>query len=183
MNEREELLKKLNEDFQIKQNEQPVATYRATTNFNTALSNPNMTMNNATNVNIKSNEEINSSMSVNNLLEPTKEVPNQPQVQKQVPVEPTNQVNNITNNQTNNETVNQTNKEQVQNEQNLDVTEKFYEEQPIYDMQTNYTKTYISNQDINKKKKMTNKISKDTQILILIVIIIFIFIMILPVLP
>ena len=174
MNEREELLKKLNEDFQIKQNEQPVATYRATTNYNTALSNPNMTM---------SNEEINSSMSVNNLLEPTKEVPNQPQVQKQVPVEPTNQVNNITNNHTNNETVNQTNKEQVQNEQNLDVTEKFYEEQPIYDMQTNYTKTYISNQDINKKKKMTIKISKDTQILILIVIIIFIFIMILPVLP
>ena len=164
MNEREELLKKLNEDFQIKQNEEPVATYRATTNFNTALSNPNMTMNNATNVNIKSNEEINSSMSVNNLLEPIKEVPNQPQVQKQVPVEPTNQVNNITNNHTNNETVNQTNKEQVQNEQNLDVTEKFYEEQPIYDMQTNYTKTYISNQDINKKKKMTIKISKDTQI-------------------
>ena len=62
MNEREELLKKLNEDFQIKQNEQPVATYRATTNFNTALSNPNMTMNNATNVNIKSNEEINNNM-------------------------------------------------------------------------------------------------------------------------
>ncbi|MCI6001673.1 MAG: hypothetical protein MRZ37_00735 [Tenericutes bacterium] len=181
MNEREELLKKLNEDFQIKQNEQPVATYRATTNFNTALSNPNMTMNNATNVNIKSNEEINSSMSVNNLLEPTKEVPNQPQ--KQVTVEPNNQVNNITNNQTNNETVNQANIEQVQNEQNLDVTEKFYEEQPIYDMQTNYTKTYISNQDINKKKKITIKMSKDTQVLILIVIIIFIFIMILPVLP
>lgn len=175
MNEREELLKKLNEDFQIKQNEEPVATYRATTNFNTALSNPNMTMNNATNVNIKSNEEINSSMSVNNLLEPIKEVPNQPQVQKQVPVESTNQVNNIANNQTN--------KEQVQNEHNLDVTEKFYEEQPIYDMQTNYTKTYISNQDINKKKKITIKISKDTQVLILIVIIIFIFIMILPVLP
>lgn len=172
MNEREELLKKLNEDFQIKQNEPPVATYRATTNFNTALSNPNMTMNNATNVNIKSNEEINPSMSVNNLLEPTQAVVNQPQVQNQAPVAPNNQVTN-----------NQVNQEQVQTEGNLDVTEKFYEEQPIYDMQTNYTKTYISNQDISKKKKMTFKISKDTQVLILIIIIIFIFIMILPVLP
>lgn len=186
MNEREELLKKLNEDFEEAKKAEPVATYRATTNFNTALSNPQMTLNNNTNVNIQGNEGIDNSMALNNLLQENTNIPNQQLVKQQVvnpqPVNP--QPNNLPNNGQTYEQVNSQNPvNTVNSDANLDVTERFYEEQPVYDMQTEYTKTYITNQDVSVKKKKTLKISKDTQVLILIIVIIFIFIMILPVLP
>lgn len=164
MDEREELLKKLNEDFEKKE-EENVAPYRATTNFNTTLNNPNMNVNDNLNVNVEENNEINNSMNVDTLLTPKEEnkVVSQPveEIKKEEPIVTVPLENS---------------------EQNLDVTEKFYEEQPVYDMQTNYTQTYIQNQDpATKKKKFSLKMSKDTQVLLIAILIIFIFIIILPV--
>lgn len=164
MDEREELLKKLNEDFEKKE-EADVTPYRATTNFNTSLNNPNMNVNNNLNVNVQSDSELNNSMSVDTLLNSNNQVNTNP-VPPQEEVVSNQEIPVV----------------QETPEPNLDVTEKFYEEQPVYDMQTNYTQTYIQNQDpATTKKKFSIKMSKDTQVLLIAILIIFIFIIILPV--
>lgn len=168
MNEREELLKKLNDNFEIKKESiADVKPYRATTNFNTSLNNPTIKADDVTNVNINNNGGIDNSMGLQNLINVSNNdtVVQQSNLNKQTVVTPVPPVIN----------------DIQKNEQTLDVTEKFYKEEPIYDMQTEKTTTYISNMDqVEKKKKNTIKISKDVQVLLIIVLIIFIFIMILP---
>lgn len=223
MNEREELLKQFNDNFEFKQKDiENVQPYRATTNFNTALNQPNININSATNVNIKDSDGINNSMGVNNLMtpetinanngvqsnnvqtiqEPINVYHNNSQMNNNINPNPnqnlinsengnTNQMstNNINSNTNSTPIVVETNLNTSQEltqtpdmNSSLDVTERFYKEEPIYDMQTEKTTTYISNmEEIKPQKKITLKISKDTQVLLLMVVVIFIFILILPV--
>lgn len=206
MNEREKLLKQFNDNYEMKTQEySDVKPYRATTNLNTALNQPNMNVFDATKVNIDNNGGISNNMGINGLMKSASEgvsnVPSSEQVPTQM-VNPspsvTPSVNNPSNNNFNNQsTVNSSSVmippvnnvqnnivvDSMPNNDKLDVTERFYKEEPIYDKVTETTTTYISNmEDVPKKKKLNIKLSKDTQVFILMVAIIFIFILILPVL-
>ncbi len=191
MDEREKLLKQFNDNYEMKKEEyNDVTPYKATTNLNTALNQPNMNTLNATKVNIN-NTGINNNMGIDSLMKSNdNSIPND--------INSNNNNNNNNNNGNtinNNISVNNTSND-INNNMNtinnnidtstldnnsLDVTERFYKEEPIYDKVTEQTTTYISNmEDIPKKKKISIKLSKDAQVFILIVVIILIFILILP---
>ncbi len=160
--DREELLRTFQDSIEEKKVEE-VQPYRATTNFNTTLNNPNANIENKMNVNINSDPSINNTMgmSIDSILSAEKkenpvEVPIVPNVeQAQEPIETVD---------------------------NSDVTERFYKEEPMYDMQTEKTVTYVTNSGLPEKKKSLNIFKdKENMIILLIVLIIGIFILILPV--
>ena len=194
MNEREKLLQQLNDNYEVKKQEyDDVKPYKATTNFNTALNKPRINVNEVTNVNIQGNEMINKAMGIDNLMEsPTQNVADVNAINQasqninivNIPDQQSQIVNSqgLQSAQTNTNVNNNAMEQQVL-EKNLDVTERFYQDQPVYDMQSERTTTYISNMDnVPKKRTIKFTISKDTQVLLLMVVIIFIFILILPVL-
>jgi len=167
----EEKMKEFNQVFGNidvpKQADAPdVTPYHAVGNLNTALNNPNMNAGSAMGSNIATTGQIDNTMSVNNLLQaqPDALEPKTPEVvqttevkQEPKPVE-------------------------TFDPSTLDVTEKTYEHEPLRDMEVNKTTTFISNQNIPKKRKSLKfKLSKDAQVIILMLLIIFIFVMILPV--
>lgn len=195
MNEREKLLQQLDQSYEEKKEEySDVKPYKATTNFNTALNQPQINVNDVTNLNIQNNEMVNKAMGINNLMETNVSNQNQNIVtaNKNVQSQPMNssfvtsqtQVNNSQVSNNNQVISPQSNNMEIQTpDTSLDVTERFYQEQPIYDAKTEKTTTYISNMENQpQKKKKTIKISKDTQVLLLMVVVIFIFILILPIL-
>ena len=70
MNEREKLLQQLDQSYEEKKEEySDVKPYKATTNFNTALNQPQINVNDVTNLNIQNNEMVNKAMGINNLME------------------------------------------------------------------------------------------------------------------
>lgn len=159
--DREELLRTF-EDSVEKKEVEDVQPYRATTNLNTALNNPNVNIENKMNVNINQTNGIDNSMgmSMDSILSATPSKEEKPVVNPIV-VE-----------------------EKVQEPQidNSDVTERFYKEEPIYDMKTEKTVTYVQNNDIPKEKKSFNFFKdRENMIMVLIVLVIGIFILILPV--
>jgi len=180
MNEREELLKKLNDEFEEKKEElNDVTPYKATANLNTSLSNPNMNINDNMSVNIQ--ENVNSTVSTDALLQ-HETTENTQTIQEEQPTTENNQGEVVDQNVDQNVEQEVENEQQIQVNNSLDVTEQYYEDQPVYDMQTNYTTTYISNQEMPKeKKKFSLKISKDMMVLLIAFLIILIFILILPV--
>ena len=195
MNEREKLLQQLDQSYEEKKEEySDVKPYKATTNFNTALNQPQINVNDVTNLNIQNNEMVNKAMGINNLMETNVSNQNQNVVtaNENVQSQPMNssfvtsqtQVNNSQVSNNNQVISSQSNNVEIQiPDTNLDVTERFYQDQPIYDTKTEKTTTYISNMENQpQKKKKTIKISKDTQVLLLMVVVIFIFILILPIL-
>lgn len=160
MNEREEFMKKFgDENAPILKMDEEVAPYRATgNNMNAQLDDPRMHVNDFTSNNINAENTVDNTMGMNVKPEVVT-----PEIPKEIPkpTPPPQPLPPI-------------------DDSNLDVTERLYEEQPIYDMQTNQTTTYIANNVRPKERKFKLGIDKETQVVLLMVLAIFIFILILP---
>lgn len=159
---REELLRTFQDSVESKPVEE-VQPYRATTNYNTILNNPNANIENKMNVNIDTNNGVDNTMgmSIDSILSSEKK-PEPVQAPVTPVVEPVF--------------------EPTETVDTSDVTERFYKEEPMYDMQTEKTVTYVTNSGISEKKKSLNIFKdKENMVVLLIILIIGIFILILPV--
>lgn len=155
-----EIMKNFEETF-AESKKEAVAPYKASRNLNTAIGNPQMSVNNNMAVNINTDGQIDNTMSTNNINStPIVETNSEP-------VTPINVVNETP--------------APIEPEVKLDITEQPIIKEPLKEEEIKYKTTYISNQNINNtKKKATLTISNEVKIALIICLILFIFILIMP---
>ncbi|MDO5568831.1 MAG: hypothetical protein Q4G04_01800 [bacterium] len=149
--------------------DEPVMTYRATGNLNTALSSPQMKVGNVTDVNISAGE-INNSMGAGELLQPV------------MPASPATDVKNISNTSS----IPVAQMAEDDRLKTVEVAEKTKAVEPtnIALVPGDKKKDEVEIPDIVKDVPVIKKsfaLTGDAQIVILIIIIIFVFILILPI--